>query len=579
MAREQINYPIGECLPGTKYRVVRKLGQGGMGVVFEVGKDPGLRAVVKIIHPALAARPDFRRRFFDEVRILAKLEHPNIVRVMDYDQLADGTPYIVMEYLQGNTVQSALRSAQSVQPVNLYLIMRGLMEGLEYAHGHEPPIVHRDVKAENIFIHAPAFGEPCVKLIDFGVAGGDSIVEEHGVFVGTTQFAAPEQLRGHRATPKADLYSAALVLYEGLARRGPFDDVPLIPADGGDRGKAFIRAHLSLPPPSVRTFAPWVPPEIDALLQSALAKDPSARPASAYSFAAQLYMLQFTSASPISPNTTAPTLVTMVTQAPSSAGSGRLLAAGSERTPRGDAAPTRELGKPQKVNDTWVDPPRLQASLVRDTPANGTGHGPEVYHSKEASPPALRSFAAAEAARNQENLRVATRRTRDAPPVAHSPTPAWVDDGVSRSIADRSRAAVANHRPALFLAVGLGIPVIAVALLVGIEVSRSPSVVVGASGVAAHVVPTAVVPLPPEAPPSVVPPPPEARATPAAAEAAEAPSEAPLPSSNSFVPAIPPAQPARTHSRSAPARPAAQQPPNGPDIDRSAPLDHPEHTL
>jgi serine/threonine-protein kinase len=324
MARKEVHYEVGQRLPGTKYVVVRKLGRGGMGVVLEVVKEPGLKGVIKIIHPFLAAEPEFRRRFFDEVRLLAKLEHPNIVKVTDYDELADGTPYFAMELLNGSTVRQVLRATGTIQAIHLYQIMRGLLEGLDYAHTHEPPIVHRDIKAENIFIHAPAFGDPCVKVIDFGVADGENIVEEKGVFVGTPRYAAPEQLRGHPVTPKADIYAAALLLYEGLAGQGPFDDIPLVPSDGGNRQKAFIRAHLLVEPPSIQALAPWVPDAIDELLRSALSKNPDERPESAYAFASKLYMLQFLNNQPLTNNTTVQNLTTMaelssVANAPESA--------------------------------------------------------------------------------------------------------------------------------------------------------------------------------------------------------------------------------------------------------------------
>ncbi len=347
MARNEIHYEIGKVLPGTKYVVVRKLGRGGMGVVLEVVKEPGIRGVIKIIHPFLAAEKEFRRRFFDEVRILARLEHPNIVKVTDYDQLADGTPYFAMELLNGSTVRQLLRATGTIEGVHVYQIMRGLLEGLDYAHTHDPPIIHRDVKAENVFIHTPAFGDPCVKVIDFGVAGGDSIVEEKGMFVGTPRYAAPEQLRGQPVTPQTDLYAAALVLYEAIAGQGPFDDVQLSPADGGNRVKAFIRAHLTLEPPSVVTYAPWVPPPIDELLRSALAKDPAKRPQSAYAFAQKLYMLQFPT-TPLTNNTTLQNLVTMaelssVANSPESAAAQEHDSSAPATTRELDAAPAPGL--------------------------------------------------------------------------------------------------------------------------------------------------------------------------------------------------------------------------------------------
>jgi eukaryotic-like serine/threonine-protein kinase len=340
MARKENSYPIGERLPGTKYVVVRKLGRGGMGVVLEVVKEPGIRGVVKIIHPFLAEEPEFRQRFFDEVRILAKLDHPNIVKVTDFDRLADGTPYFAMELLRGSTIRQVLRATGVIHPTHLYQIMRGLLEGLEYVHTHNPPIVHRDIKCENVFIHAPEFGDPCVKVIDFGVAWGASGVDDGG-FVGTRRYAAPEQFRGEPVTFKADIYSAGLLLYEGLAGRGPFDDVPLIPADEGNRMKAFARAHMSYLPPSIRRFAPWVPESLDGLLQSALAKEPEKRPESAYAFASKLYVLQFMKDAPFG-NTTVQNLNTMAqlsAVAEEAQESGRAPSARREEPPSSDDGP------------------------------------------------------------------------------------------------------------------------------------------------------------------------------------------------------------------------------------------------
>ncbi len=277
---------IGDVLPGTKYRVVKELGAGGMGVVYHVVKPPNINGVLKLMSKDLAATEEFRTRFFDEVRILAQLDHPNIVKVFDYDSLPDGTPYYVMELLQGRTLRDALVTMGRLPPRVAFEITRQLLEALHCAHTHDVPVVHRDIKPENIFLHAPRHGEPVVKLIDFGViAVADR--KHDGMFVGTWRYAAPEQIRGERAIPATDLYAVGLVLYEMLAGRGPFDHY--------DSGTLVSQAHLRDAPAPISQFAPWVPPSIVELVTAALSKDPRARPRDAYAFAERLYELELAS--------------------------------------------------------------------------------------------------------------------------------------------------------------------------------------------------------------------------------------------------------------------------------------------
>jgi eukaryotic-like serine/threonine-protein kinase len=274
----------GQMLPGTKYQVVRQLGAGGMGIVYQVVKPPQIQGVLKLMSAELTQHPEFRTRFFDEVRILAQLDHPNIVRVWDYDSLSDGTPYYVMEMLNGRTVRDVLATLGRVPPRVAYEVTRQLLEALHCAHTHSVPVVHRDIKPENIFLHAPRHGEPVVKLIDFGViAVADR--KHDGSFVGTWRYAAPEQIRGEMASPATDLYAVGLVLYEMLCGLGPFDHL--------ETGPMVSSAHLHDIPTPVSKFAPWVPASIVTLIQAALAKDVRVRPKDAYAFAERLFELEW----------------------------------------------------------------------------------------------------------------------------------------------------------------------------------------------------------------------------------------------------------------------------------------------
>jgi serine/threonine protein kinase len=498
MAHEQTHYPVGDRLPGTKYVVVRKLGQGGMGVVLEVVKEPKIRAVAKIIHPHLASDTAFRRRFFDEVRILAELNHPNIVRVTDYDELADGTPYFVMELLQGSTVKELLKGGKGIPPPHLYEIMRGLLEGLAYAHTHEPSIVHRDVKSANVFVHVPPFGESCIKVIDFGVAGGESVVESSGRFVGTFGYAAPEQIRGERVTAQADLYSAALILYEGLAGRGPFDDIG-DSQNGVERLKAQMHAHLHLPPPSIRTLAPWVPAWLDQLLQSALAKNPRDRPESAYAFAAKLLPLRFVGDSQLTGTSTLPTLETLSKLSPP-----------SEVSPVGDA--TVAFVQPRSpLSDTVVDSSpagvlalpreRLLVTAYLPTPA------PAPPPQEASPPPRPRSFAEAEAAAKRAAPELPPMAGKEIPRPKPSHLQAESDAGTSRSLTTEARLSSApnTHRRPLFWIL-LAIPLLTIAALATwfaharILSRGAPSLSAPPATAPPTVTPFPTVPLPPEDP-------------------------------------------------------------------------------
>lgn len=284
MAAPAPPFQPGDVLPGTKYTVVQKLGVGGMGVVYQVKKPPEIQCVLKLMSPELAGDREFRTRFFDEVRVLAQIEHPNIVRVFDYDTLTDGTPFYVMELLHGRTVRDVLAAMGTVPPRVAFEITRQLLEALHCAHTNDVAVVHRDIKPENIFLHSPKHGEPTVKLIDFGVVAFSDHTHDD-TFVGTPSYAAPEQVRGERATPATDLYAVGLVLYEMLCGRGPFDHHA--------SATLVSLAHLREQPAPVTNFAPWVPPSVVALIASALAKDPRARPRDAYAFIERLYDLQW----------------------------------------------------------------------------------------------------------------------------------------------------------------------------------------------------------------------------------------------------------------------------------------------
>ncbi len=268
----------GQVVPGTRYRVLRLVGAGGMGCVYDVEHtELGKRFVLKSLLRELASREDLVARLRNEWRALAKLEHPNIVSVTDAGTSSSGVPFYVMERLEGETLASRLKREGPIHPAEAARVATEILEGLTAAH--EIGIVHRDVKPPNIFLQR----DGSVKLLDFGIAKVHSSamnITGRGVAVGTPRYMSPEQARGDRVDGRADLYAVGLILFEMLAGLGPFDKL----GDGND----LLLAHLTRTPPQVSQHARWVPMVLDSLVASLLAKDPRQRPASARAAAQEL---------------------------------------------------------------------------------------------------------------------------------------------------------------------------------------------------------------------------------------------------------------------------------------------------
>jgi len=286
-AESSIPYRVGEPMPGTKWVVRGKLGQGGMGLVLDVVKGEWIQGAMKVLLPPFAAVPEFAARFLDEVKVTAQLQHGNIVQLLDFDRLADGTPFMVMERLRGRTLRAALREmrlrGKAWSPANAYAVAAQVGDGLYRAHSHAPSIVHRDVKPENVYLHrAEASLESVVKVMDFGVAA--MVGERDQRAIGTPRYMAPEQVSGEGVSPQTDQYALALVVYEMLAGRFPWD------VDLRDAA-AMAEVHLQVPPYPLSRFCPWVPERVDAALLRALSKDPGARHESVHGLLSELVAL------------------------------------------------------------------------------------------------------------------------------------------------------------------------------------------------------------------------------------------------------------------------------------------------
>jgi serine/threonine-protein kinase len=276
------DYAPNQIIPGTVYQVIRTLGSAGLGSVYEVEDTTiGKHYVLKTLHADVRDRAELALRMQNEARVLARLSHVNIVEVVTAGATSDDLrlPYIVMQMLNGHTLRAIIAAKGSLPLPTALSIAIDLLDALDHAHAHG--VVHRDVKPENVFIHRNVSGATVTKLLDFGVMRlltSDTGITGHR-FVGSLRYAPPEQLRGHAITPRTDLYTAALVLYEMVAGSGPFDDAP------SDRDVAS--AHLDKEPPRLSQRA-TVPVALCDLIASALSKDPAMRPRDAFTFAARL---------------------------------------------------------------------------------------------------------------------------------------------------------------------------------------------------------------------------------------------------------------------------------------------------
>lgn len=280
------------------YRIVRKLGEGGMGAVFEALHEAIERRVaIKVLHPEFARTPEFTGRFFNEARAVNRVDHPGLVQISDYGQLPDGMAYIVMEFLKGESLSHRLRQKGGAVPLlDVLNIAWQLADSLAAAHAKE--IIHRDLKPENVMIVPDPYmpsGER-TKLLDFGIAkvaqapGAAAMRTRTNTVMGTPRYMSPEQCRGAgQVDEKSDTYSLGVMLYEMLTGRPPFEaEAP------GD----LMVMHIRDAPPSIRERAPDLPIELAALCETLLSKDPAVRP-TMRQLAAQLAQFQKQPSQPI----------------------------------------------------------------------------------------------------------------------------------------------------------------------------------------------------------------------------------------------------------------------------------------
>jgi serine/threonine-protein kinase len=271
-------------LIGDKYRVARLIAEGGMGAVYEgVHERIRKRVAIKVLLPSMASDAGVLRRFEREAQAAATIGSPHIVQVFDIGELASGEPFMVLEYLEGETLAERRHLEERLPPEELVPIAIQLLDGLAAAHA--AGIVHRDLKPANVFLvdeadHRGRF----VKILDFGISKfrriqgeGEITTTRPGMVLGTPNYMAPEQAIGDAVDHRADLYSVGAIMFRCLTGRPPF-------AEAETYEQLVI--HLALgQAPAIRDIVPGLDPDLAAIVDRALAREPRARHADAAALA------------------------------------------------------------------------------------------------------------------------------------------------------------------------------------------------------------------------------------------------------------------------------------------------------
>ncbi len=262
------------------YRIVRPIGKGGMGAVFEaVHTRTGQPAAIKVLHARFTNDTEALARFLAEGRATAKLDHPSIVRVLETGQLPSGACYIAMEYLRGETLGARLKREGRLGRDALRI---GAQIAAALVQAHKKSVIHRDLKPSNLILtegDADGVGRDQVKIIDFGIAKIIADDQEAGDFrtrtgtmIGTPVYMSPEQCRGVGVTDRTDVYALGVILYQALAGRPPF----VSRADGD-----ILAMHILVEPRPLRELEPATPPSVAEFISRMLIKSAAERPSMA----------------------------------------------------------------------------------------------------------------------------------------------------------------------------------------------------------------------------------------------------------------------------------------------------------
>ncbi|AKF79612.1 serine/threonine protein kinase [Myxococcus fulvus 124B02] len=386
--------PLGTVLRDT-YEISGVLGRGGMGTVFLARhlRLPGRHVAVKVLRHDASLGEEVYLRFRREAEIASRLGHPNIVEVIDFDTLADGSPFLVMEHLKGMPLSRRIRKGAQLTLPEVFSIARQMGSALQAAHG--AGVVHRDLKPGNVFLvptELAGMSVEHVKLLDFGISkiiDSKTVQTQDAILLGTPQYMAPEQATGknREVDPRTDIFSFGCMVYEMLARKLPFKDGGILPE--------LIYRIVYDPPEPLLDVAPQTPVHVVRAIEQALAKRPEDRFPDVSAFIAALTGTPLRTATP-SPDAPAP-VVRSAAQVPTATVQPRPIASPPSKPatqvvspwrasrPQADAASRAKAAEAprEEVSSRAVLEATGRAANGAAASAQGTGRG---AHGADASP-------------------------------------------------------------------------------------------------------------------------------------------------------------------------------------------------
>lgn len=274
---------LGAIIDG-RYRIDQRIGDGGMGVVYRASHVILQKLfAIKVLRPELARDPEVVQRFVQEAKAASAIGHPNIVNINDFGQTEDGSVYLAMEFLVGQTLAQAMAAGPLLYPRALDLFVQ-ISAALDATHAHD--IVHRDLKPENVFLKREGRDPDVVKVLDFGIAkvrNAAAKLTRTGMVFGTPHYMSPEQAAGQPVDHRSDIYSLGVIMYQTLAGQLPFI---------AESFMEIVTKHMYEPPAALSAGTHALPPALEALVMQCLAKKPEDRPQSMREVQAVLQRVQ-----------------------------------------------------------------------------------------------------------------------------------------------------------------------------------------------------------------------------------------------------------------------------------------------